>query len=146
MATHGRGRKFEPCITHQFSITYQRVMHRRVRLQTDPLPASERRLSRLTAGIGLEVGRFDSGDGASFIPVGGVARYADGADNVAGGIANEDAARDRDHSSLAHCRQGGEEHGVLGGTIGRTRLPKPMPSAPQALPAAISSRRMPDLS
>src|SRR6202035_3121755 len=36
--------------------------------------------------------------------------------------------------------------GVLAARLAKVREPKPMPSAPQALPNAISNRRMPDLS
>src|ERR1051326_1069428 len=66
-------------------------------------------MTLIRSWIGLQPGRFDAGDGAHFVLVGGVAGNAAGADDVAVGIADQHAARIADHAAAARRRQHGEE-------------------------------------
>ena len=77
------------------------------------------------AGIGLEPRRLDAGDGADLVVVGGVARDADRADDVAVGIADQHAGGIADHAALAHRRQHGEELRRVGRAFGERARAEP---------------------
>src|ERR1700722_5898537 len=76
---------------------------------------AQMRSAPLTAGIGLQSRRFDAGNGAGFVLVGGVAGNPDRADDVAGGIADQDAAGIGDDAAAARGVKRIEELRRVGG-------------------------------
>src|SRR3979490_3505771 len=90
-------------------------------------------LSRLgAAGIGFESRCFYTRDGAGLVLVGGVARDADGADDVAAGVADQHAARIGDDAPAARRRPHGEELRRAGGALRqRARAEAPAERAPR---------------
>src|SRR5215217_872528 len=80
--------------------------------KVSPMPPSAARVRLQPRGL-------DPGDGADFVLVGGVAGNADRADDIAAGVPDEHAARNRHQTALAHHRERPEELRVLGGTAGQ---------------------------